>query len=70
MDVVEVSQDVQETYDEKRRRTISEMSTREIQEEQLAILRATQDLVENFFNQMADPKSGMGKMMKMFGMSF
>lgn len=56
--------------DTKGRVPVQAMSDRELAEETVVILRATQDLVEGFFEQMADPKSGMGKMMKMLGMSF
>lgn len=54
--------------DAKGRPAIMHLSDREILEEQLAILRATQDLVEQFFSDFSSGKMGgmmgtLGKMM-------
>lgn len=54
-----------EETDEKGRPIVGNMSDREIAEETLVIMRATQDLVEKFFNDFSSGK--MGGMMGMMG---
>ena len=64
-DLVPDGEDARFLPDEKGRKKIEIMTDREIIEEQLAISRATQDLVEKFFNDFASGK--MGGMMGMMG---
>lgn len=52
-------------FDEKGRPSVQDMTDRALAEETLVILRATQDLVEKFFNDFSSGK--MGGMMGMFG---
>lgn len=66
-DIVDVEA-VDDTTDNKGRPLVRTMSDREIAEENLIILRATQDMIEQFFADFASGKMGgamgmLGKLM-------